>query len=314
MVQLGAMVQPAIEPEHATMLGGADWLVAVTLDADGWPRAHVLQRTGWHIFRAESFMGEARVFTVALCSEVPGDVFAANVAAEGAPLGLLYISLSTRQRVRVNGLTIASEHGADVRAKVAHSFGNCPKYIAGREVALRAEPAAGAGPRGREVLPPGEARASFVRRLFARADMMSVAVPLDLSPWIIYQGLGSRSIDILWDSTIQVPPAPGPQTQDSGSGRLAQVRGDGRRAPLGTPDPGPASSVSVDRLAMGRFYEDSGPGACVLGAGNAAHGVDVSHRGGRPGFVRVDAAGESLRLPDYQGNQFYMTLGNLRRE
>ena len=36
MVQLGAMVQPAIEPEHATMLGGADWLVAVTLDADGW--------------------------------------------------------------------------------------------------------------------------------------------------------------------------------------------------------------------------------------------------------------------------------------
>ena len=38
-------------------------------------------------------------------------------------------------------------------------------------------------------------------------------------------------------------------------------------------------------------------------------GVDVSHRGGKPGFVRVD--GNSLTVPDFSGNSFFNTLGNL---
>lgn len=37
--------------------------------------------------------------------------------------------------------------------------------------------------------------------------------------------------------------------------------------------------------------------------------VDVSHRGGRPGFVRVDADG-GLTVPDFTGNLFFNTLGN----
>lgn len=37
--------------------------------------------------------------------------------------------------------------------------------------------------------------------------------------------------------------------------------------------------------------------------------VDVSHRGGRPGFVRIDADG-SLTVPDFNGNLFFNTLGN----
>ena len=37
-------------------------------------------------------------------------------------------------------------------------------------------------------------------------------------------------------------------------------------------------------------------------------GVDVSHRGGQPGFVRVD--GNVLTIPDFSGNRFYNTLGN----
>jgi len=41
-----------------------------------------------------------------------------------------------------------------------------------------------------------------------------------------------------------------------------------------------------------------------------SHGVDVSHRGGRPGFVRVDADG-TLTVPDFNGNRFFNTLGNL---
>jgi len=38
--------------------------------------------------------------------------------------------------------------------------------------------------------------------------------------------------------------------------------------------------------------------------------IDVSHRGGNPGFVRVNADG-SLTIPDYSGNFFFNTLGNL---
>ncbi|WP_435608340.1 pyridoxamine 5'-phosphate oxidase family protein [Pseudomonas knackmussii] len=38
--------------------------------------------------------------------------------------------------------------------------------------------------------------------------------------------------------------------------------------------------------------------------------VDVSHRGGRPGFVRVE--GNRLTIPDYAGNLHFNTLGNLR--
>lgn len=37
--------------------------------------------------------------------------------------------------------------------------------------------------------------------------------------------------------------------------------------------------------------------------------VDVSHRGGRPGFVRLDADG-GMTIPDFAGNLFFNTLGN----
>lgn len=41
-----------------------------------------------------------------------------------------------------------------------------------------------------------------------------------------------------------------------------------------------------------------------------SHGVDVSHRGGKPGFVRVDSD-NTLILPDFAGNRFFNTLGNI---
>ncbi|HEY6982664.1 pyridoxamine 5'-phosphate oxidase family protein [Reyranella sp.] len=40
-----------------------------------------------------------------------------------------------------------------------------------------------------------------------------------------------------------------------------------------------------------------------------ASGLDVSHRGGRPGFVAVE--GDTLLVPDFRGNRFFNTLGNL---
>ncbi len=43
-----------------------------------------------------------------------------------------------------------------------------------------------------------------------------------------------------------------------------------------------------------------------------AGGADISHRGGRPGFVR--AAGNSLSIPDFRGNRYFNTLGNFLGE
>jgi uncharacterized protein len=44
----------------------------------------------------------------------------------------------------------------------------------------------------------------------------------------------------------------------------------------------------------------------------AAGGTDISHRGGRPGFISV--AGDRLTIPDFRGNRYFNTLGNLLGE
>jgi predicted pyridoxine 5'-phosphate oxidase superfamily flavin-nucleotide-binding protein len=44
--------------------------------------------------------------------------------------------------------------------------------------------------------------------------------------------------------------------------------------------------------------------------GDATAGLDVSHRGGRPGFLHVNGDG-SLSFPDFAGNRFFNTLGNI---
>ncbi|MEM8689180.1 MAG: pyridoxamine 5'-phosphate oxidase family protein [Pseudomonadota bacterium] len=45
-------------------------------------------------------------------------------------------------------------------------------------------------------------------------------------------------------------------------------------------------------------------------ASTVAHGADVSHRGGKPGFVRVEDE-RSFIFPDFSGNNIFNTVGNL---
>jgi hypothetical protein len=47
-------------------------------------------------------------------------------------------------------------------------------------------------------------------------------------------------------------------------------------------------------------------------ASGAPRGLDISHRGGRPGFVRL--RGDRLTVPDYAGNSYFNSFGNLLRE
>jgi predicted pyridoxine 5'-phosphate oxidase superfamily flavin-nucleotide-binding protein len=46
----------------------------------------------------------------------------------------------------------------------------------------------------------------------------------------------------------------------------------------------------------------------VASSGGAAGGVDISHRGGRPGFLRYEDG--RLTVPDFPGNRYFNTLGN----
>jgi predicted pyridoxine 5'-phosphate oxidase superfamily flavin-nucleotide-binding protein len=57
--------------------------------------------------------------------------------------------------------------------------------------------------------------------------------------------------------------------------------------------------------AADTFFVASSSGS---GAG-APDGVDISHRGGRPGFIAVD--GNILTIPDFHGNGYFNTFGNL---
>lgn len=59
--------------------------------------------------------------------------------------------------------------------------------------------------------------------------------------------------------------------------------------------------------AADTFFVASSAGEPLLNGG-----VDVSHRGGRPGFLRIE--GDVLTIPDFKGNRYFNTLGNFLRE
>jgi len=86
------------------------------------------------------------------------------------------------------------------------------------------------------------------------------------------------------------------------------------------PSAAPVASVS-DRLdaeqrariaAADTFFIGSGfdPNHASGTEANTSWGYDASHRGGEPGFVHVTENG-TLRIPDYAGNNFFNTIGNL---
>ena len=90
------------------------------------------------------------------------------------------------------------------------------------------------------------------------------------------------------------------------------------REPVWVPD-APAGRIvyegsSLDEAARDMvrsadtFFIASAHPRAALGV-EPSHGVDVSHRGGAPGFVQVK--GDVLTVPDFMGNHFFNTLGNI---
>ncbi|MDB5402338.1 MAG: pyridoxamine 5-phosphate oxidase [Rhodopila sp.] len=81
-------------------------------------------------------------------------------------------------------------------------------------------------------------------------------------------------------------------------------------APANTPGPvehlsdlDPAARAVIQTADTFFVASSSGGGAGAMG------GMDISHRGGCPGFVAVD--GQTLTIPDFRGNRYFNTLGNL---
>jgi uncharacterized protein len=65
--------------------------------------------------------------------------------------------------------------------------------------------------------------------------------------------------------------------------------------------------AGADTFFIATAHPDAGTDASIV------YGVDVSHRGGKPGFVRIslDADADLLTIPDFTGNAFFNTLGNI---
>jgi len=69
-------------------------------------------------------------------------------------------------------------------------------------------------------------------------------------------------------------------------------------------------NFDADALALIARSDTFFVASFVADGSNAAYeGVDVSHRGGKPGFIKVDNEYQ-LTIPDYLGNNHFNTLGN----
>ncbi|WP_310741837.1 pyridoxamine 5'-phosphate oxidase family protein [Microbispora sp. H13382] len=77
-------------------------------------------------------------------------------------------------------------------------------------------------------------------------------------------------------------------------------------------DPGSVRPAAASRADLGprqqRWIAEAD--TFFIASHSPEHGADASHRGGEPGFVTVEGP-RRLSWPDYVGNSFYMTLGNL---
>jgi ferredoxin-NADP reductase/predicted pyridoxine 5'-phosphate oxidase superfamily flavin-nucleotide-binding protein len=65
-----------------------------------------------------------------------------------------------------------------------------------------------------------------------------------------------------------------------------------------------------DTFFVASFARNDSSPASGGGIGVTGAAVDVSHRGGQPGFIGIAADG-AIVVPDYPGNRFFNTLGNL---
>ncbi len=191
---------------------------------------------------------------------------------------------------------------------------------------LAAQVIAGGGPRGgggiREFMPEQH------RHFFAQLPFLFVGA-VDGAGWPLATLLTGRPGFVQSPDPVTLHIAALPDTGDPAAEALAPARDIGilgidfstrrrNRANgriLGRDAGGPVESFDhLDEAAQAAIERaDTFFVASRSRAGKgAAYGADISHRGGRPGFVRVD--GDVLTIPDFRGNRYFNSLGNLIAE
>jgi hypothetical protein len=71
-----------------------------------------------------------------------------------------------------------------------------------------------------------------------------------------------------------------------------------------------ASAARGSVLSASQQERISKADTCFIATDHPEQGADVSHKGGKPGFVRI-VDPRRIAIPDYNGNSMFNTLGNL---
>jgi predicted pyridoxine 5'-phosphate oxidase superfamily flavin-nucleotide-binding protein len=152
--KIGGSRHDAVPPAAKAFLEQRRFVVLATADRMGRPWASLL--TG-----EPGFASSPDPLTVRIhASPTPGDPLAANLESSRFA-GLLAIDLTTRRRMRVNGV-LERESGGEIVIRVEQAYSNCPKYIQRRSVE-REDPARSARLVRRAAVLAGEQRA-WLRR------------------------------------------------------------------------------------------------------------------------------------------------------
>jgi predicted pyridoxine 5'-phosphate oxidase superfamily flavin-nucleotide-binding protein len=128
--QTATMIANVVPAGAASFLSLQRMLVVASRDDAGRPWASILFGDPGFVFPRD----HGRVVAVdRSASYSPNDVLPWPHLRIGSPLGLLAIDLSTRRRLRVNGV-VGSLTEARLELTVEQAYPNCPKYIQRRRI------------------------------------------------------------------------------------------------------------------------------------------------------------------------------------
>jgi predicted pyridoxine 5'-phosphate oxidase superfamily flavin-nucleotide-binding protein len=121
---IAPVIRTFLTDQHRDFFARLPLVFVAGLDAAGAPTASLLRGT-------PGFLSSPEPRRLEIAARFPaGETI---VAQRGAPLGLIGVDFAARRRNRVNG-RIVSAQGDGWTLAVDEAFGNCPKYIAPREL------------------------------------------------------------------------------------------------------------------------------------------------------------------------------------
>ena len=274
MAALGAhLIRPFMAEQHQAFFAQLPFVIVGSVDAEGQAWASILAGS-------PGFIGSPDPHHLRIRARPPvTDPLHQNLIA-GASIALLGIEPHTRRRNRMNGIVERIDDDG-ILVGVQQSFGNCPKYIQARQADY-------AKREGAEAVHTATALDERSRPIVAHADTLFIATA--------HPGANHATVLIRLSQTAKTD-------------AIFQVRsGMALRFPATTD--GSDADLQANSASKWEFLFSVCDNRISTHATTQAHGVDMSHRGGKPGFVRIDND-RTLTIPDFSGNRFFNTLGNI---